>query len=198
LAAGILLQLPIISAQETSNLQEDNLFFGDEQLLDENPHLTNERNLTFTNDGSSDLTQPGMDAWAIVQMVLVLVLAAAAIYGVVFIIKRASKRTVVNDPYLKVLANSHLGANRYVHIVSVGSRVWLLGASDGGVNLISEIDDKDVINAMLLDDSRKSADNTQGRFPDFLSILKRMGTSVQPRTPGANEIRKRRERLKGL
>ena len=125
-------------------------------------------------------------------------LAAAAIYGAVYLIKRSSKQAPANDPFLKILANRHLGSNRYVHIVSVGSKAWLLGSAESTVNLISEIDDKDVINAMLLDDSRK-AEQTPGRFPDFMSLLKRMGISGKAgEPPGADEIRKRRERLKGL
>ncbi|MCL2266587.1 MAG: flagellar biosynthetic protein FliO [Treponema sp.] len=138
-----------------------------------------------------------MSTWAIIRMVLVLALAAAAVYGIVFLFKRASKPAQYNDPFLKVLANAHLGSNRYVHVVSLGNKTWLLGASDGGVNVISEIDDPDVINAMLLEDSNKIS-QVKGRLPSFLSMLRRMGTPAQGGAAGADEIRKRRERLKGL
>jgi flagellar protein FliO/FliZ len=131
-------------------------------------------------------------------MVLVLALAAAAIYGVVFFIKRSSKQTVENDPFLKILASVHLGSNRYAHVVAVGSKAWLLGSSDGGVNLVGEIDDKDVINAMLLESSKRSAENASGRFPDFLSMIRRFGVSTETSSPSADDIRKRRERIKGL
>jgi flagellar protein FliO/FliZ len=130
-------------------------------------------------------------------MILVLALAAAAIYGIVYFLKRSSRKTITNDPFLKILATTHLGSNRYAHVVSVGSKAWLLGSSDGGVNLIGEIDDKDVINAMLLEDSGRIS-SSSGRFPDFLSMLKRLGTPAESSAPGAGDIRKRRERLKGL
>ena len=154
---------------------------------------------TFILDDSSESAAPvaGPSTWAVVRMVLTLALAAVAIYGVVFFIKRSSKQTAASDPFLKILATAHLGSNRYAHIVSVGSKAWLLGSSDGGVNLIGEVDDKDVINAMLLEDSRKSAE-TPGKFPDFLSLLRRMGLPAESRVPGAEDIRKRRERLKKL
>jgi flagellar protein FliO/FliZ len=131
-------------------------------------------------------------------MVLILALAAAAVYGVVFFIKRSSKQAVEIDPFLKILAGVHLGSNCYVHIVAVGSKAWLLGSSDGGVNLIGEIDDKDVINAMLLESSRKSAETAAGRFPDFMSIMRKFGVSTETRTSAADDIRKRRERIKRL
>jgi flagellar protein FliO/FliZ len=131
-------------------------------------------------------------------MVLILVLAAAAIYGVVFFIKRTSKQTTEDDPFLKILASVHLGSNRFAHVVAVGSKAWLLGSSDGGVNLVGEIDDKDIISAMLLEASRRSAENATGRFPDFMSLLRKFGVSAETRTPSADDIRKRRERIKKL
>lgn len=140
----------------------------------------------------------GSSIWVMIRMVLVLALAAAAVYGVVFFIKRASKPAVASDPFLKILANVSLGSNRYAHIVSVGGKAWLLGSSDGGVNLIGEIDDRDVINAMLLEDSRKNADSQTGRFSDFVSMLRRFGAQTESRAAKADDIRKRRERLKGL
>jgi len=50
---------------------------------------------------------------------------------------------------------------------------------------------------MLLEDSKKTAE-TSNRFPDFLSIIRRLGTPAQNRSSSVDEIRKRRERLKGM
>ena len=200
--AGLFIQIPVISAQElpaeesSALLNEDSLRLNQSE---ENIDLlrTAESALTLGEGSEADTFGTGMNTWAIVRMVLVLILAAAAVYGIVYLFKRASKPAQLNDPFLKILANAHLGSNRYVHVVSVGNKTWLLGASDGGVNLISEIEDTDVVNAMLLEDSKKTA-QTPGKLPSFISMLKRMGASAQSNSPGVDEIRKRRERLKGL
>jgi len=186
LGAGLFINLQIISAQEVS-----------EQELD--PLRAAEQSLTLAEDDVViSTTAPGPSIWAVVRMLLTLALAAVAIYGVVYFIKRSTKPAAVSDPFLKILASAHLGSNRYAHIISVGGKAWLLGSSDGGVNLIGEIDDKDVVNAMLLEESKKSAEAGTGRFPDFLSMLRRMGVNTESRNVGADDIRKRRERLKGL
>jgi flagellar protein FliO/FliZ len=166
---------------------------------EDDPILAAEQALTL-EDGSAGIVAavPGPSIGTVVRMVLTLVLAAAAIYGVVFFIKRASRRTDIKDPFLKILASTHLGYNRYAHVVAVGSKAWLLGASEGGVNLISEIEDKDILNALLLEDSRKSAEAPAGRFLDFKAMLRRLGAPVESGAPDADNIRKRRERLKGL
>ena len=196
-AAWLLIHLPLISAQEIS-LSESQ---SEEVQIEIRDPYSGEQELIL--GGSADGNEAaagqsgGTSVWYIVRMVLVLILAAAAIYGIVFLFKRASKKAPDNDPFLKVLANVHLGANRYAHVVSVGSKAWLLGASDGGVNLIGEVDDKEIIDAMLLEDSRKISQSS-GKLPDFLAILRRLGAPAQPNASGVDEIRKRRERLGGL
>jgi len=197
LAAGLFIQIPYISAQEVLS-QDENA--PEEQAQARDPR-SGERDI-FLNGNNDENAFPsetiaGPSIWTAVRMVLALALAAAAVYGVVFFIKRSSRKNNAEDPFLKVLANAHLGFNRYAHIVSIGDKAWLLGSSDGGVNLIGEIDDKDVINAMLLEDSTKGERN-QSRFPDFLGMIRRFGAQVERSAPSADDIRRRRERLKGL
>jgi len=191
-AAGLFFQIPTVSAQDEGEgaLSEQ---ARDPRAGEWDISLNN-------NDGESDSpadTPAGSPIWPIVRMVLVLALAAAAVYGVVFFIKRSSKKSDAADPFLKVLANAHLGSNRYAHIVAVGDKAWLLGSSDGGVNLIGEINDKDVINAMLLEDSTKGGQD-KTRLPDFFAMIRRFGVKPEKNVSGVDDIRKRRERLKGL
>jgi flagellar protein FliO/FliZ len=132
-------------------------------------------------------------------VLLTLALVAAAIYGIVFFIKRFSRGTAAQDPFLKVLAYTSLGNNRGAYILSAGSRAWLVGAAENGVHLISEIEEKEVLDAMLLEDSRRTAEAPAGRFPDFKALLRRLGGPADSGAPSdpAN-IRKRSERLKGM
>ena len=195
LSISFLIPIPSISAQEESVplVQED----ATPLPVDEDPLRAAERSLTFGEDAPVTGQVSGPSVWSVIRMILVLALVAAAIYGIVFLFKKASKPTPNTDPYLKILANAHLGANRYAHIVAVGSRAWLVGSSEGGVNLISEVTDKEIVDAMLLDDSKR-IEPPAGRFTDFMSILRRIGVKARTNTPSADDIRMRRERLKGL
>jgi len=191
--AGLLVQIPYISAQEVLS--------QDESALQERDPRAGERDISLDGNGGENVsvgeTIAGPSIWTFVRMVLVLALAAAAVYGVVFFLRRSTKKINSDDPFLKVLANAHLGSNRYAHIVSVGDKAWLLGSSDGGVNLIGEIEDKDVINAMLLEDSTK-VERNQSRLPDFFGMIRRFSAQAERSAPSADDIRRRRERLKGL
>jgi len=50
---------------------------------------------------------------------------------------------------------------------------------------------------MLLEDSTKSG-QTQSRLPDFFAMIRRFGAKPEKSVPSVDDIRKRRERLKGL
>lgn len=199
LGAGLFIQIPAISAQDAP--------LDGQAAERESPSVADtlrasEEIYTFGDDDEVAGQAASSSIWVVIRMIMALALVAAAIYGVVYFIKKSSKPAAASDPFLKILATAHLGTNRYAHIVSVGSKAWLLGSSDGGVNLIGEVEDKDVIDAMLLEDSRKSTDASTGRFPDFMAMLRRLGAPAgTPADTGASnvdEIRKRRERLRGL
>ena len=165
-----------------------------------------ERALPLGNDATGAAVNPSpASALSILRILLTLVVVAAAIYGLVFLVKRFARGGMSRDPFLKILASAPLGTNRSAHIISVGSQAWLVGVAENGVNLISEIGDKDILDAMLLEESRRSAGDdggpdgsTGGRFPDFKALLRRLGMPVDSPPPGPDSIRKRGERLKGL
>ncbi|MDR2633474.1 MAG: flagellar biosynthetic protein FliO [Treponema sp.] len=145
--------------------------------------------------------QGAVSFFVILRMILVLALAAGAIYGVVFFLKRISRPPDQKDPYLKILAGVHLGSNRFVYVVSLGSQAWLLGAGEGGVSLIAEITNRETIDAMLLDASRKHAETGAGKLLDFSQLLRHLGGEAGPDPQAqlkAENVRKRREHLKGL
>jgi len=163
---------------------------------------TAERALPLGDDAAGTaIAPPPASALSILRILLTLAVVAAAIYGLVFLVKRFARGGMSRDPFLKILASAPLGTNRSAHIISVGSQAWLVGAAENGVNLISEIGDKDILDALILEDSRRSADNggaAGGRFPDFKALLHRLGMPVDSAPPGPESIRKRGERLKGL
>jgi len=164
------------------------------------PIIAREQTLSWEDYETRDVaTPPTTSVWGIFRVILTLAVVAVAIYGLVFFVKRAARGGRGQDPFLKILASAPLGANRGAYIIAVGSKAWLVGSAESGVNLISEIEDKDVLNAMLLEDSRKSAEAPTGPFPDFKALLQRLGMPMESNAPpGPENIRKRGERLKGL
>ncbi|GHV42046.1 hypothetical protein AGMMS49546_19420 [Spirochaetia bacterium] len=161
-------------------------------------------------DGAAISREP-VSVFVILRTILVLALVAAAIYGIVYLFKKMARPAQQQDPHLRVLASAHLGQNRFAHVITLGTKAWLVGASDGGVNLIAELEEQEAVDALLLDESRRNAETRPGPFPDFKALLRRLGAGQPPHAgsgpmqgdapnPGSplNNIRQRRERLKGL
>ncbi|GAB6391911.1 MAG: flagellar biosynthetic protein FliO [Treponematales bacterium] len=146
----------------------------------------------------------GGAGWVVFRMVLVLALAALAVYGVVFFIKRLTRAPEARDPHLKVLARVPLGPNISAAVLSAGGRAWLVGVSDGGVSLIAEITDQEVLAAMLVDDARRAEETGTARFGDFMSLLRRFGGGGTGGDKGdvlgahAESLRNKRKRLGGV
>jgi len=178
---------------------------GDPPASEETPDpiRTNEQSLIIgsADTGAAVPAASSVSVFSILRVLLTLAVVAAAIYGLVYFLKfrRASNAGAEQDPFLKILANAPLGTSRGVYVVSVGPQAWLVGSAENGVNLIGEITDKDTINAMLLEDSKRVAAPSVGRpLLDFKAILEKFGSSAKTENSGPDEIRKRSERLKGL
>jgi flagellar protein FliO/FliZ len=152
-----------------------------------------------------EVSNGGSSILIMLRMVLVLALAALAIYGVVFFIKRVSRPRENPDPHLKVLARVPLASDSFAAVISLGAKAWLVGGGSGGVNLISEVEEAESLETLLLEDAKKNAEPR--RFLDFRSLL-RFGRDEKKLSSGGSalaengslteNLRKQRERLKGL
>jgi len=188
---------PIEETQDTSPI----LSFG----VNESEIILGEAIEPITPNGGSSV-------FVVLRMVLVLALAALAIYGVVFFIKRLAKPQESRDPNLKVLARVPLGNDAFAAVISVGAKAWLVAGGSGSTNLISEIDEPEALETMLIEDAQKTAGTGLRRFFDFRSLLRKPGLKTQGvKTPGASHsegltetrslvegLREQRERLRGL
>jgi flagellar protein FliO/FliZ len=195
LAFAVLSQNFYLAAQDADNNGEMPLTLSDGIREDESAIVLGE-----TVSGADPI--PVASGFAVFRMVLVLALVAASVYGAVFFIRRASRPREHLNPHLKILAQTHLGANRFVCVVNVGNQAWLVGAGEGGVSLISEVKDKEALDAMILEYSQNHSGPPGGKFPDFRTFLSRFGggAGLPPDKPGlsTDNVRKNRERLKGL
>lgn len=147
------------------------------------------------NSGTPVSGSETLSVFTVLRTVLVLALVASAIYGIIFFLKRILKTSVQENPHLKILAGASLTTGRSVHIVSVGTKAWLVGAAESGVSLIAEITDQETVDLMLLDASRRQGETRKAL--SFSSILHNLGASKEQmdKTPKADTIRKNRKKI---
>ncbi len=130
------------------------------------------------------------------RMVFVLGLVLAAIYGLYALLKRSARPLSPTDTYLRVLASTPIGSGKSLHVVSVGDAAWLVGATDSSIGLISEIKDKEIIDALAL----RAAEAPQTPRKDFNTMLGDLLGRKQGRTHAISDpsdfFTRQKDRLK--
>ena len=195
-------------AQETGDPnsgQTDTQRPPETELLLDNPAAPAAAN----GDAAPEAELPGIGFGDFARMVLVLGIVIALIYGFFWMLKRFSGVKGESEDAIKLLSTRPLKGDAALHLVEVGTRLYLVGSGGNAVNLVSEIDDKESIDAIRLEISRtpKTAPGSFARlFKD------RFGSGpVSGEAPGtadggsdagrddpASFLKRQKERLKDL
>ncbi len=123
------------------------------------------------------------NAWQFIKLILVLILVIACIYGIVWLLKKSTRTNFQSGPYLKKVAAVNLSPGKSVYIVSTPTQAFVVGAGDNSVNLIGEINDKELIDTMNL-----AAENQPAAKPkDFMSIISAFLPGQKTEEPDDNE-----------
>ncbi len=109
--------------------------------------------------------------WLFVRMVAVLVLVAAGVFAFLRFIKKKGLSGTDNDDFLRRVASISLGAGRSVEIVTLVDRGYILGVTDGGISLISEISDPELVSALNLAADKKAGSSKPSSFADVLDMF---------------------------
>lgn len=100
-------------------------------------------------------------------MVLVLAVVIVCIYVVVYLLRRGIHSRTLSDVFLKKAASLTLSPGKTVHIVTLQDHAYIIGTADNSINLLGEINDKELIDALNL----QSEIVPGKRAPDFASLL---------------------------
>jgi len=139
-------------------------------------------------------------AWPyFLRMLLTLALVLGTIWLVFFLIRRAAKPRAREDAFIKVIASAPLGAGKWMYVVSLGAKAFLVGATDSSVNLIHEVEDAELIDEMKL----RSATAPQADNRDFSALLQGLLKPASKHRaesasgiPGTDFLSRQRDRLK--
>jgi flagellar biosynthetic protein FliO len=140
---------------------------------------------------------PGVSAWDFVRMLIVLALVVAAIYLLFWVLRRGARKRITENDLIRVLGSRSLAGNRALHLVEVGSSVFLVGASDGGVQLISEITEKESLDAVRM---KAAQEGPAGRrtFQQVLAEIFRPADHPVSLNDGVGFLRDQRDKLRKL
>lgn len=134
-----------------------------------------------------------------------LILRTVAVLGVIIIgiylifrLLLKNKRSPVRDSEIvRILATYPLAANRLIQIVDIGGQILVIGVSESSVNLITEIEDKEVIDRIKLLSSKESR-GTGGFKDQFLKLIGGKSFSKPGQISYLGGYKKRIDRMKKM
>jgi len=110
------------------------------------------------DDGTGNVSPFGI--WDLLRMLLVLAAVIGVVYAVFYVLKRGGKGRFIENDAIRIIGSQALPGNKSMHLVEVGSQVFLVGSAGDSVNLISEITDRETVDAMII---RASSQKPAGR-----------------------------------
>lgn len=156
-----------------------------------NPSKVDEGSIILNStatDSSGDYEDGTSTLGLFVRMIIVLVIIVLLIYAFVWFLRKTSNKKVKDDPYLKEVANLTFVQGKSVRVITLKDKAYIIGVTDSNINLIAEVDDKDLIDAMNLNAEKEPT----GKPKDFASIL---SSFVKSTTKTEDFLKKRREKF---
>lgn len=147
------------SSVESSVLDESQILLGET-----NP----ESQITFSDD-ESNLEKSSV--WLFVRMILVLILVIVAIYALMKFFKKKSTEVKSSDDFLRSVSSLAFGPGKSVEIVTLIDKAYVLGVTEKSINLIAEIDDKELIESLNLNHDKKSNVTKPINFAEVLDMF---------------------------
>ncbi len=106
------------------------------------------------------------------RMILVLAFIVILIYLLFrFMKKSVSPELSRDEKFLRRVASVSVGPGKSVQIVTLWDKAYLVGVSDNNVNLIKELEDKELINAMNLYADKTDKVSRPKSFEEILEIF---------------------------
>lgn len=161
--------------------------------------------LTFDSD-NADVQNGGNEfsVFLVLRVIFVLVIIVALIYGLLFFLRKSISVDPGDDKFLRQVASINVAPGKSVQVVTLTDKfAFLVGVSDNSVNLISRIDDTELVQAMnLYSDSQKKSSKPKN-FQDILDIFMPKGPKTESgifsgvKSQASDFFQKQRDRLNG-
>ena len=106
-------------------------------------------------------------AWDIIKAILILGIMVGAFYYFFKFITKKTGLQVHGEGIVKTLAVVPVAQNKYIQVVDLAGRILVLGIADSGINLITEVTDRDEIDRIRLASSH-SKSVPEGGFQEYI------------------------------
>lgn len=120
-----------------------------------------------------------------IRMIVVLVIVVVMIYFVLFFIKRKTNIIKDEDEFIRRAAYLDIAPGKSIEVITLIDKAYLIGVTDSQITMLSEITDKELIQAMNLNADKKQNIKKPVNFNDVLEMF--MGKNKKTTIYNQNE-----------
>lgn len=156
-----------VAAQQNASAEEAQVIEQPQNTFDESSILLGEgrQNQAPGGSGSSSF-------FLLLRMVLFLLIVVACIFLVFRFMKKTMAVPDNDDMFMRIVSSVNISPSKSVQIVTLTDKyAFMIGVSDDSVNLISQIDDPELIQAMNLYSDKQKKKSKPKNFADILDIF---------------------------
>ncbi|MBN1799286.1 MAG: flagellar biosynthetic protein FliO [Spirochaetales bacterium] len=131
-------------------------------------------------------------------MVLGLGIVVVIIVVIFYAIKRGINKKIIENELIKIMGSKIITGNKVLHLIEVGNAVYLIGSSNEGLSLISEVSDKETKDIIKLKASQRTENPVKGFGDLIVGFLNRKSQKKQVMDHSINFMKEQRSRLRKL
>ena len=167
----LLLSFSILNAQQsTSSNQKDN-------VVSEQSIILNPQTDAVSQENANDEYKPASTIGVFVRMIIVLIVVVLLIYAFFWFVKRKTNNNLkTDDDYLRRVAYLNIAPGKTVEVITLIDKAYLIGVTEDNINLLGEIDDKELITAMNLNSDKKANIKKPATFNEVLELFLQKGS----------------------
>ena len=136
-----------------------------------------------------------------IKNILFFLIVIFLLYLLFRVLKRSSGISSEKGDLITVISTRQLASSRFLHVVKLGSEYYLISSSDGGVRLLKELTDKELLNELQLYKEKNAQPENLG-FIDMFRAMAKTKRPVQTITEKTYEtvknLKKRTDKIKKL
>ena len=137
-------------------------------------------------------------AWDFVRMILILGVVIAVIYGIFFLLKRSGNTKLPENRLIRILSSRSIATGKAVHLVEVGNQVFLVGAAESNVSLLSEIVDKETLDSVRLQGASVEASAKRSFTETFSRMFGKAPPADERSADPVSFLQQQRQRVKQM
>jgi flagellar protein FliO/FliZ len=122
----------------------------------------------YTNEDFKPAVEEESYGWLIFKTILIMGLIVAGFYYFLRYVTRKTAVQVLGQDAVQVLSMVPIGQNKYLQIVDLAGKIFVLGIAESSINLITEINDKSEIDRIRLLSSKSSGERGKG-FQEYVT-----------------------------